>query len=311
MISLRRALLVSLVAAVGVGAAGVVGAQNVVDTQRPSAPEIITGYATGPDRAYLEWTRARDIDGVVEYRVLRNLVEIKRFVAANYPYELSGLFYDLPPGNSYFQVVAVDAAGNESVRSAPVVVHLDNSRLKPPTNVEIVNYDGLRRCTTVRFDASVDERVVGYTVLENLGHAKGVSIIDGATEYEVEYCNISWGDVKYVQVVATSIDYGDSVRTAPVTVFKHYGYAPKGFDVAVDGSTVTMEWDESPYLNGAVAFVVIDSGQTIVETEPTATGATVELEPGRHALQLFTVNEFGNRSRKSAPIIFNIGEPST
>ena len=96
----------------------VVGTQP--DTSQPSTPGNVADRSPPDGSILVTWTASSDNVGVTEYVVLRNLVEVGRVPGT----ELQAVIEGLGPGNHYMQVKALDAAGNESFRSPPVLVTL-------------------------------------------------------------------------------------------------------------------------------------------------------------------------------------------
>ncbi len=312
-VGLWRSLLVPIIVLGGATTANVAAAE-VSSNARPlraqqirRAPQIESAVQVKTDTVSLRWSYG--LGSFVEFRIFRNL-ELIRTVPNYFPY--LGEFpeaevTDLPHGDAYFQVQGVDAAGNVSKRSSPVLVPVDTSRLSVPTNVQVTDYsDG---CVTVGFDAPPDHRHHQFRVFEN-----GTQVYPGGRvrsddpstpEYEARYCRVVPGRTAYIQVQAFKIHefFEESVRTAPITFFKHYGYAPTGFEVDVDGRTATISWDSPQAKTGTTGFVLLDSGQPLAETDATELSVTIQLEPREYRLQLVTVNEFGSQSRRSAPII--------
>ncbi len=88
------------------------------DTQRPSTPQNLTVAVSAGGSLAVSWTASTDNVGVTSYRVLRNLTEVAVVAGDQTTAAIAGL----SAGNHYVQVVALDAAGNESFRTAPVLV---------------------------------------------------------------------------------------------------------------------------------------------------------------------------------------------
>lgn len=88
------------------------------DTQGPSTPGS-PGAVVEPDSTItVTWIASSDNVGVASYRILRNLSEVT--LINDGAAETANI--DLGPGNHYIQVQALDAAGNESFRTSPVLV---------------------------------------------------------------------------------------------------------------------------------------------------------------------------------------------
>ncbi len=90
------------------------------DTSRPTVPKDVAVVAQPDGSIDVTWTASRDNIGVATYTVTRN-----RAVVAVVPgTDLAAKVVGLGPGTHYIQLFATDAAGNESIRTASVVVTL-------------------------------------------------------------------------------------------------------------------------------------------------------------------------------------------
>lgn len=284
-------------------------ATDDADTRRPSAPVITTARQERAGQVQLVWIESRDNVGVTEYRILGNGKPLITLDATANLFETFWFLEDLPPGNLWIQIQAVDAAGNASVRSAPSYVRINNNRMRPPTNVA-ATYDIRRDCVTVSFDPSPDERpVTEYFVRENLHVIATIrtdEVVDGE-RITTESCTRGGrGYTGYIQVEARGLFGNSSVRTAPVAVYRHYYYAPTGFSVDVNGATVTLTWDAPQARMRAESFRIINRRAPIKDVPADARSTVIELEPGQHWLQLATVNDDGGQSRRTAPIAITI-----
>lgn len=93
------------------------GAGNTPDTQAPTAPSGLHSMGESESTVDLMWSPSSDNVGVTSYRVLRDGSVIATTAAASY--KDSGR----SPGVTYrYEIVAADAAGNASSRSAALTV---------------------------------------------------------------------------------------------------------------------------------------------------------------------------------------------
>ena len=93
-----------------VSLAGLLWAQ--ADNQPPTTPQDFFAYSASITRADMHWQPATDNSGLVTYIVYRDGVEIARTQNTTYT-DIS-----VTPHHTYtYHVVAVDAAGNESLPS--------------------------------------------------------------------------------------------------------------------------------------------------------------------------------------------------
>jgi uncharacterized protein YndB with AHSA1/START domain len=87
------------------------------DTTKPSVPKDLAAAVTPPNSVVLTWTASTDNVGVAGYEVYRNGVLATTVTTPTAT--LTGL-----TGNNYYQVLAFDAAGNKSAKTASVLVTL-------------------------------------------------------------------------------------------------------------------------------------------------------------------------------------------
>ncbi len=100
----------------------IITTQSSADTTAPAAPSGVTATATGENRVQISWTASSDpagsgqlVSGVTGYQVFRSGVLITTETATAY------LDVGLAANTLYtYQIAAVDAAGNISVKSASV-----------------------------------------------------------------------------------------------------------------------------------------------------------------------------------------------
>ena len=110
----------------------------VSDTAKPSVPTNLSAVPTGnPGEASVSWNASTDNVGVAGYRVYRNSVLWGTAGATDTSITLTGL----PNGSSFIQVAAFDVAGNQSAKTASVVVSVvgpDTTKPSVPTNLSAV-----------------------------------------------------------------------------------------------------------------------------------------------------------------------------
>jgi|GEM_PF-1856706 hypothetical protein len=102
------------------------GAADAADVTPPSVPADVVAEVTERDVA-LTWGAAQDNDEVVRYRVYRGQTEDFLVGPDSRVYQGQALTWtdrDVPFGEWFYRVAAVDAAGNEGEASAPVRVEL-------------------------------------------------------------------------------------------------------------------------------------------------------------------------------------------
>ncbi|MBV9464328.1 MAG: beta-galactosidase, partial [Verrucomicrobiae bacterium] len=104
------------------------------DTQAPSAPANLKAVPFSRSQINLSWDESTDNTKVFAYKIYRNGTPISLTA-------ISGFFTtDSVVGTAYtFTVSALDAAGNESARSAPVTVTIaDTDNDGSPDNIELL-----------------------------------------------------------------------------------------------------------------------------------------------------------------------------
>jgi chitodextrinase len=87
------------------------------DTSAPSTPSNLQVVVEADSTLTVSWGASTDNVGVTGYRVLRNLAEVALVDGST-----STTNVDLGAGDHWIQVQALDAAGNASFRTAPVMV---------------------------------------------------------------------------------------------------------------------------------------------------------------------------------------------
>ena len=89
------------------------------DTENPSTPTNLVATVLAGNDVQLDWGASTDNVGVTGYAVFRNGVELTQVAGT------STVLAGLPLGNNYLQVQALDAAGNRSFKTPPVLVTLN------------------------------------------------------------------------------------------------------------------------------------------------------------------------------------------
>ncbi len=180
------------------------------DSVRPSTPRDVVGTVAANGSVDVTWTASTDNIGVSSYQVLRNGVEVAvvdgQTTTANVP--------GLGTGAHFIQVRAVDAAGNESFKTAPVRIDIAAADIQRPSTPQgltaVAQADGT---ITVTWTASTDDvGVTSYRVLRNLAE---VAVVDGNT---VTASLTLGAGTHFIQVQALDAAGNESFRTAPVQI---------------------------------------------------------------------------------------------
>jgi len=170
----------------------------------PSSPTNLAVVVNADATLNVTWAASTAPTGAVEYRVLRNLVEVARVTTTE-------ATVDVGEGIHFIQVQAIDTGlGAESPKTEPVRVLADITRPSAPTGLQVdVNADGT---LSVSWEASRDNvGVQGYKVSRN-----NVQIGDLV---EATSTNLPLGSgTHYIQVRATDFAGNDGAKTLPVMV---------------------------------------------------------------------------------------------
>ena len=126
----------------------------------------------------------------------------------------------------------------------------------------------------------------------------------GPDRFAGEYCTDPDGAVYWYQLVVLGDLFGNSVKTPPVRVQATTRNVPRGFQVnpgTAGGYTAT--WATPSSTVGANKFVILDRLEPIAELDADTRSAHLDLDPTRtHWLQLITIDQWGNESKRTAPI---------
>ncbi len=142
---------------------------TAADTSAPTAPETVTATVVSAGRIDLSWSEATDNTGVTGYRLYRNNTLLRTESAS------ARSFNDtlVAPSTAYtYTVSAIDAAGNESAKTATDPTQV-TTPAAPDTQAPTVPADLRRLASTstaiaIAWDASTDNTAVsGYHVYRN------------------------------------------------------------------------------------------------------------------------------------------------
>ena len=201
------------------------------DMAIPSTPTSLAGAPQSATSISLTWGASTDNVGVVKYRLYRNNVVVKDVTAPGTATTDTGL----TASTAYtYKVSALDAADNESQKSAALVISTPSDQLPPdntkpsvPAGITVV-VNSYRRIT-LSWDAATD----------NAGGS-------GVKEYKVFRNNLFFRTVS-----APAVDMND-VTVAPDTT---YNYRVAAVDVAGNQSTQSIGASgRTPVINGAAIY---------------------------------------------------------
>ena len=270
------------------------------DTQAPTTPRDLAANVLDDGRVRLTWTASTDDVGVVEYIVFRNGVEIQRRTNTAWNVPAPG------PGDHYYQVRAVDAAGNESFKTPSTLVTIagaDSQRPSTPQNLVgdvLVSGDVALTWTASTDDVGVTE----YVVLRNgveIGRADGTSFTvpapaEGDHYYQVRAVDAAGNESFKTPPTLVTIAGADSQR--PSTPQNLVGEVLASGDVA-------LAWTASTDNVGVAEYVVFRNNVEIGRVS----GASFTVPapaPGDHYYQVRALDAAGNESFKTPPTLVTI-----
>ncbi|MEM1333255.1 MAG: hypothetical protein AAGG08_07330, partial [Actinomycetota bacterium] len=272
------------------------------DNLAPSTPQGLTAEVDG-QVVTLSWEPSTDDVGIERYEILRNGADLVDVAGDTTTVELD----TLGAGAHWLQVVAVDAAGNESFKTPPVRVDLDGPDTQRPTqpgSPDAVVEDDLT--ITFSWSASSDDTgVTSYVVRRNLDE---VTTVDGTTTT----VNVDLGlGTHFLQVEAVDAAGNTSFRTAPVRV----DVADASVDTtrpstpadltAVEGpgGVVDVSWTASTDDVGVDRYVVLRNLAVVAEVDGATTSASIpDLGAGDHFMQVQAIDAAGNESFRTPPV---------
>jgi len=261
-----------------------------------AAPTVPTGLAASlaGNEVTLTWSASSDNTGVAGYAVFRNGVAVGD--VAGTTTTVTGL----AAGSHAFQVLAFDAAGNRSSKTASVTVTVAGADTTAPTVPRDLAATVTGSDATLTWTASTDAvGVTGYAVFRN---GTAVGDVTGTT---TTVSGLAAG-THYFQVLAFDAAGNRSAKTASATA-QVVGpdtaapTVPKNLAATVAGRDVTLTWSASTDSVGVVGYTLFRNG--VVLGDVTATTATVTgLAAGNHSFQVLAFDAAGNRSAKTAPL---------
>ena len=244
----------------------------------------------------LTWTASTDNIAVTEYIVYRNGVEIGRATDPTYVVPTPA------EGDHWYQVRAVDAAGNESFMTPSTMVTIVGADTSPPTTpTDLVGTVEANGDVTLTWTASTDDvGVVDYVVYRN-----GVEIAI-ATDPTYVVPAPATGDHWY-QVLARDAA-GNASSTTPSTLVT---IVPDPADDTDRPSTprdlvgtieangdVTLTWTPSTDNVGVAGYIIYRNSVEIGQSA-TATFTVPAPAPGDHWYQVRAFDAAGNQSYKT------------
>jgi chitodextrinase len=268
-----------------------------IDATNPKAPTNLAATVQPNATVALTWTASTDNVGVAKYAIWRNGVEIQQVTATS-----ASLTAQPTNSNLNYQVQAIDAAGNRSLKTASVLVNIDTTNPKVPTNLTAtVKAD---KSVVLTWTASTDNvAVTSYAIWRN-----GVEIqqLPGTT---VTLTGQPLDQNLYFQVQALDGAGNRSSKTASALV-KIDGTNPKA-PTNLAGSvkpdkSIVLTWTASTDNVGVAKYAIWRNGveiQQVTGTTVTLTGQPVDQNLN---FQVQAIDAAGNRSLKTASVLLVI-----
>jgi hypothetical protein len=267
-----------------------------IDTIRPTTPGELAARAGADGEAVLSWSASSDNIGVTGYRVYREGTLVSTVVG------LSATITGLPSGATSFQVSAIDAGGNESLRSSPVAVTITGPDVQAPSVPrDLTGSSPAIGEVVLSWSPSVDDvAVTGYNVYRN------GSFVQATTQTTITLTGVAQGATGF-QVSSFDAAGNESVRTASLSVTvlgldTVRPSSPRNL-VAVPGADneAVLSWSRSTDNVGVTGYRIYRSGVFVTEVvEPTAT--ITGLPVGSNGFQVSAVDAAGNESARTASV---------
>jgi hypothetical protein len=276
-----------------------------VDTIRPAAPTGFAGMAGADGQAVLVWNASTDNIGVTGYRVYRD-GSLATTVTG-----LSATVTGLPAGATSFQVSAIDAAGNESLRSASLSVTISGPDVSAPSVPrDLVGSSPAVGEVFLSWSPSVDDvAVAGYNVVRN------GSFVETTTQTSITLTGLG-GGVTGFQVSAFDAAGNESARTASVSVTVAAldvtrPSVPRDLVIVpgADGEAV-LTWSPSTDNVGVTGYRIHRSGVFVTEVVDT-TATVAGLPVGSNSFQVSAFDAAGNESARTASVTVMVTGPDT
>jgi hypothetical protein len=284
---------------------------RAADDRRPTVPKDLAALVEADRSVTLSWTASTDNVGVSEYRVLDTGVEIALVPGDRTTVNLPGL----ARGVHWFQLQAIDGAGNESAKTASVRIELEGDDVvapSVPTDL-VVEPDPVSVTLSVTWSPSTDDvGVAEYSVYRN-----GALIVTVASDVTGVELDLGYGD-HYIQVAARDAAGNVSARTASVlgrlvAPDTAAPSVPTGLVATLDQATrlVRATWGASSDPSGVASYTVYRNSVEVAKVPGDATVATLDLGEGSHSLQVSATDTVGNESAMSPPVLVEIAAPPT
>ena len=282
---------------------------QAADNLKPTVPKDLAARVEADGSVTLTWTASTDDVAVADYRVLDTGVEAALVPGDRTTVNLPGL----PPGVHWFQLQAIDNAGNESAKTESVRVDLGvGDVLAPSVPLDLaVEADQAAVTVTASWSPSTDD--VGVTSYSLYRNGSIVTTVAGdVTSVELD---LGYGDHS-IQVAAGDAAGNTSARTEPVLVRliapdTTAPSVPTDLVATFDAESrlVTATWAPSSDPSGVGGYAVYVDGASVATVAGDVTTATLDLGVGSHHLQVSATDTVGNESARSVSLLVEVPPP--
>ncbi len=279
------------------------------DNQKPTVPTDLAARVEADRSVTLTWTASTDNVAVTGYRVLDTGVEVALVPGDQTTVNLP----DLTRGVHWFQLQAIDDAGNESAKTASARIELDGDDVVAPTVPTglIVEPNPAPVTLSVAWSPSTDDvGVTEYRVFRNGALVQTVGSDVTGVELDLGY-----GD-HYIQVAARDAAGNLSARTesvlgrlvAPDTSPPS---VPTDLAASFDQATrlVAATWGASTDPSGVSSYTVYRNTVEVAKVPGDITTVTLDLGVGSHSLQVSATDTVGNESAPTSSVLVEIAAP--
>jgi hypothetical protein len=282
---------------------------RAADNLRPTVPTDLAAQVEADRSVTLTWTASTDDVAVANYRVLDTGAEVVLVPGDLTTVNLPGL----TRGVHWFQLQAIDNAGNESAKTASVRIELDGGDVvapSVPTDL-VVEPNPVPVTLSVTWSPSTDDvGVAEYSVYRN--GALVVTVESDVTSVELD---LGYGD-HYIQIAARDAAGNVSARTESVlgrlvAADTSAPTVPTDVAATLDEATglVTVTWGASTDPSGVASYTVYRNGIEVATVPGDATTTTLDLGEGSHQLQVSAIDTVGNESAATPSVLVEIAAP--
>ena len=298
------------------------------DAESPTAPTGATATANGDTTVDLTWEASTDNVGVIGYQVHRSTTAGFTPSEATLVTTATGTSYSdtgLEGGTYYYQIIAVDAAGNASEPSGEVSAGVIGPDVEAPSVPGGVSASQVGDAVAVSWSASTDDRgVAGYSVYRSVedgfvpSEATKVADVTGTS---FDDASVAAGTYFYVVTAfdATGNVSGPSAQ-ASVEVLGPDVEAPSvpgGLSAVVSGADVAVSWSASTDDRGVAGYSVFrgdsagfEIGSASQVGEVTGTSFTdAAVAPGTYYYKVTAFDASGNVSAASDAVSATVDVP--